>query len=177
MAAPVRGHNHSIAGVPRQMAVLHTREGCDGQRSGVTAVVLPLAGLRVGVLHLQFLLPGASLLRGQVPKESKAGTAAAGQPATPAKPGGTARSPRPPAGLPGTLPTPPRDGSYFRRARASIRSSIVAAEPSRSENGIGARRLRRRLDMPRSAPNLSGSPSAICGRFACCAGRGGRKSA
>ena len=88
MAAPVRRHNHSIASVPRKRAVVHTREGCDGQRSGVTAIVLPLAGLRVGVLHLRFLLPGASLLRGQVPKESKAGTAAAGQPATPAKPGG-----------------------------------------------------------------------------------------
>ena len=136
MAAPVRGHNHSIAGVPRQMAVLHTREGCDGRRSGVTAVVLPLAGLRVGVLHLQFLLPGASLLRGQVPKESKAGTAAAGQPATPAKPGGTARSPRPPAGLPGTLPTPPRDGSYFRR-QGPIGQDRGAIEGNGKEHAVG----------------------------------------
>ena len=62
---------------------------------------LPLAGLRVGVLHLQFLLPGASLLRENVPKESAAGTAAASQPAIPGKLGSPAGSPRLPTGLPG----------------------------------------------------------------------------
>ena len=67
MADPVRGHDHSKARVPRQRAVVHTRAGCDGQRSGLTAVDLPLAGLRVGVLHLQFLLPEAGLLRGHMP--------------------------------------------------------------------------------------------------------------
>ena len=85
MAAPVRGHDQSKARVPRKSAVVHTWAGCDGQSSGVTAVDLPLAGLRVGVLHLQFLLPGASLLREHLPKESAAGTAAASQPAIPAK--------------------------------------------------------------------------------------------
>ena len=48
-------------------AVVHTRAGCDGQRRGVTAVVLRWVGLRVGVLHLQFLLPETGLLRGQMP--------------------------------------------------------------------------------------------------------------
>ena len=163
MAAPVRGQDHSIAGVPRKRAVVHTRAGCDGQRSGVTAVVLPWAGLRVGVLHLRFLLPGASLLRGQVPKESKAGTAAAGQPATPAKPGGTARSPRPPTGLPGTLP-PPRDGSYFRR-QWPIGQDRGAIERNGKEHAVGG-------GIARLDPGLSGS-QAPSGRFASCAGVGG----
>ena len=113
MAAPVRGHDHSIARVPRKKAVVHTREGCDGQRSGVTAVVLRWVGLRVDVLHLQFLLPAAGLLRGQMPAESAPATTAGRQPTKPAHPGGTSRSPRPPAGLPGTPPA--RDGSYFPR--------------------------------------------------------------
>ena len=43
------------------------------RRSGVTAVDLPLAGLRVGVLHLQFLLPGASLLRGHRAERKRGG--------------------------------------------------------------------------------------------------------
>ncbi len=115
MAAPIRGHDHGIAGRPRKRAVVHTRAGCDGQRSGVTAVVLPWVGLRGDVLHLQFLLPGAGLLRGEVPTESAAATAAACQPALPAKRGRPARSPRPPTGLPATLPPEARDRSHFRR--------------------------------------------------------------
>ena len=136
MAAPVRGQDHSIAGVPRKRAVVHTRAGCDGQRSGVTAVVLPLAGLRVGVLHLQFLLPGASLLRGQVPEESASGISAAGQPALPAKQGSPARSTRPPAGVPGTLPAPSRDRSYFRWQWA-IGQDRGAGERNGKEHAVG----------------------------------------
>ena len=114
MAALVQGHGYSQLGVPRQMAVLHTREGCDGQSNGVATVVLPRVGLRGDVLHLRELLSGTGLLRGWLPRPDETPTEAARQAATPAKSGRTARSPGPTAGLPGTAPTP-RDGSYFRR--------------------------------------------------------------
>ena len=117
MAALVKGHGYSKVRVPRQMAVLHTREGCDGQRSGVSTVVLSRVGLRSDVLHLQELLSGAGLLRGWVPRPDETRTEAARQAATPAKSGRTARSPGPTTGLPGTVPSPARDGSYFRRQR------------------------------------------------------------
>ena len=82
MAARVQGHGYSPTplGVPRQMAVLHTREGCDGQRSGVARVVLPRVGLRGDVLHLRELLPGTGLLRGWVPRPDETRTDAARRP-------------------------------------------------------------------------------------------------
>ena len=64
MAALVQGHGYSKLGVPRQMAAIHTREGCDGPRSGVSTVILSRVGLRGDVLHLQELLSGTGLLRG-----------------------------------------------------------------------------------------------------------------
>ena len=76
-------------------------------------VVLPRVGLRGEVLHLWKLLPGAGLLRREVPPPDETQPDAACQPATPGQPGRTARSPGPATGLPGKVP-PARDGSYFR---------------------------------------------------------------
>ena len=95
---------------------LGNREGSDGPRSGVARVVLSRVGLRGDVLHLRFLLPGAGLLRGWLPEESATATTSQRQPETPGKPGRTARSPGPAAGLPGTVPPPPRDGCNFPRS-------------------------------------------------------------
>ena len=67
------------------MAAIPPEWGCDGQRSGVAAVDLPLAGLRIGVLHLQFLLPEAGLLRGCLPEESATATTSEVEPETPGK--------------------------------------------------------------------------------------------
>ena len=77
-------------------------------------VVLPRVGLRSDVLHLPFLLPGAGLLRGEVPTPDETPAGAACQPETPGQPGRTARSPGPATGLPGKAPPAARDGSYFR---------------------------------------------------------------
>ena len=77
-------------------------------------VVLPRLGLRGDVLHLPFLLPGAGLLRGEVPTPDETPAGAACQPETPGQPGRTARSPGPATGLPEKVPPPARDGSYFR---------------------------------------------------------------
>ena len=105
-----------------------------GQQSAVAAVVLPRAGLRGDVLHLPFLLPGPPILRRAMPPESTAATTARRQPAAPAKPGGTARSPRPATGLPGT--PPPRDGSYFRRAWP-VRQHQEAIDGNGNQHAIG----------------------------------------
>ena len=101
------------ASVPRQMAFVHTPVECDGQRSGVATVVLPRVGLRGDVLHLRFLLSGAGLLRRALPAESATATTAGRQPAAPANPGRTARSPRPAAGLSAAPAAGPRDGYTF----------------------------------------------------------------
>ena len=93
------------------------REGLVGQhgpRSDLAAGVLPRVGLRSDVLHLPFLLPGAGLLRGEVPTPDETPAGAACQPETPGQPGRTARSPGPATGLPEKVPPPARDGSYFR---------------------------------------------------------------
>ena len=115
IAAPVQGRDHSNSQIraPRQMAFVHTPVGCDGQRSGVATVVLPRVGLRGDVLHLRFLLSGAGLLRRALPAESATATTAGRQPAAPAKPGRTARSPRPATGLSAAPPPGPRDGYTF----------------------------------------------------------------
>ena len=85
-----------------------------GPRNGMGPVVLPRVGLRSDVLHLSFLLPGAGLLRGEVPTPDETPVDAACQPETPGQPGRTARSPGPATGLPEKVPPPARDGSYFR---------------------------------------------------------------
>ena len=85
-----------------------------GPRNGMGPVVLPRVGLRSDVLHLPFLLPGAGLLRGEVPTPDETPAGAACQPETPGQPGRTARSPGPATGLPEKVPPPARDGSYFR---------------------------------------------------------------
>ena len=77
-------------------------------------VVLPRLGLRGDVLHLRELLPGAGLLRREVPPPDEAQPDAARQPETPGQPGRKARSPGPATGLPEKVPPPARDGSYFR---------------------------------------------------------------
>ncbi len=77
-------------------------------------VVLPRVGLRGEVLHLWKLLPGAGLLRREVPPPDETQPDAACQPETPGQPGRKARSPGPATGLPGKVPPPARDGSYFR---------------------------------------------------------------
>ena len=77
-------------------------------------VVLPRVGLRSDVLHLRELLPGAGLLRREVPPPDEAPADAACQPETPGQPGRTARSPGPATGLPEKVPPAARDGSYFR---------------------------------------------------------------
>ena len=81
--------------------------------SGLAPVGLPRLGLRGDVLHLRELLPGAGLLRREVPPPDETQPDAACQPETPGQPGRTARSPGPATGLPGKVP-PARDGSYFR---------------------------------------------------------------
>ena len=150
MAALVKGHGYSQLGVPRQMAVLHTREVCDGPGSGVSTVVLSRVGLRGDVLHLQELLSGAGLLRGWVPRPDETRTDAARQAATPTKLGRTARSPGPTTGLPGTLPSPARDGSYFRRQR-SIGQHRGDIDGNGNEHVIGG-------GIPGSAP-IGAAPS------------------
>ena len=85
-----------------------------GPRNGMGPVVLPRVGLRGDVLHLRKLLPGAGLLRREVPPPDETPADAACQPETPGQPGRTARSPGPATGLPGKVPPPARDGSYFR---------------------------------------------------------------
>ena len=144
MAALVQGHGYSQLGVPRQMAAIHTREGCDGPGSGVATVILSRAGLRGDVLHLRELLSGTGLLRGWVPRPDEARTEAARQAATPAKSGRTARSPGPTTGLPGTLPPRARDGSYFRRQR-SIGQHRGDVDGKGNEHAIGG-------GIPGSAP-------------------------
>ena len=85
-----------------------------GPRNGMGPVVLPRLGLRGDVLHLRELLPGAGLLRREVPPPDEAQPDAARQPETPGQPGRTARSPGPATGLPEKAPSPARDESYFR---------------------------------------------------------------
>ena len=69
-------------------------------------VVLPRVGLRSEVLHLRKLLPGAGLLRREVPTPDETPADAGCQPETPGQPGRKARSPGPATGLPALLVPP-----------------------------------------------------------------------
>ena len=81
------------------------RSSCAGGFAGVLA-----AGRRSGSAAIA---TGATGIAASDADKKTAATDAGRQPAAPAKRGGAARSPRPATGLPGTLPPPARDGSYF----------------------------------------------------------------
>ena len=115
-APPTPPNSRSISPL-RQPYKVHRRlwnRAGYGPRNGMGPVVLPRVGLRGEVLHLRKLLPGAGLLRREVPPPDETPADAACQPETPGQPGRKARSPGPATGLPGEVPPPARDGSYFR---------------------------------------------------------------
>ena len=102
--------------LPGRVAVVPSRrKGGEGDpRSAPAPTDLPGGRLWRGVLDLPPLRPGPPVLRRAMPAKNPAATTAGRQPAAPAKPGRTARSPGPATGLPGTVP-PARDGSTFQR--------------------------------------------------------------
>ena len=149
----------------RQPCKVHRRlwnRAGHGPRNGMGPVVLPRLGLRGDVLHLRKLLPGAGLLRREVPPPDETQPDAACQPETPGQPGRKARSPGPATGLPGKVPPPARDGSYFRPPHRSVNIKKPWTKPRRRPPFGEEFQPRRRLKRSQAANR---SVCIVCGRM------------
>ena len=101
----------------------------DRQSCAVAHGAVPRGGVRVGVLPLWVLLPGADLLWGSLPRDRATAPTAARDRQASAQPGRPARSPGPPTGLPRTVSPPVRDGFTFPLGPLDLRPSHSPSGP------------------------------------------------